>query len=124
MDLGHHIAAIVNDRSAARRAQRDVKHRAVLRDVDVVAPEHGLDALPQPRFLGKPKQEGQGFVGDPVLGIVEIDSGCLDREPVAALAILGEELPEVDVLHRLVVLLQRRPGRSPAQELERSSIAS
>ena len=38
----------------------------------------------------------QGFVGDPVLGIVEVEPGGLDREPLAALGILGEELPEVE----------------------------
>jgi hypothetical protein len=87
-------------------APRDVKHRALFRDVDLVAAEHGVDTIAQPRLFGKLKQQFQGFVGDPVLGIVEIDSRGLDRHPLAALAILVEELPEVDTPHRLVVLLQ------------------
>ena len=51
----------------------------------------------KPRLLGELEQQAQGFVGDAVLGIVEIDSGGLDREPLAALGILGEELPQMDV---------------------------
>src|SRR5262249_9707546 len=115
MHRGYHIASVVNDGSAAWRSQRDVKHGAVLRDVDGVAPEHRLDAVSQSRLLGKPKQECQGFVGNPVLGIVKVDSGCLDREPVTAFAIPGKELPQVHVLYGLVVPLQRRPGGPSAQ---------
>ena len=96
MDLRHNIMAIVDDGSIARRPQRDVKHRAVLRDVDVVAPEHGVDAVSQAGLLGKLQQQPYGFVRDPVLGIVEIDSGRLDRQPLPAVGILGKELPEVD----------------------------
>ena len=115
MDLGHHILAVVDDGSAPRRAQGDVKHRALLRGVDLVAAEHGVDVIPQAQFLGKLKQQSQGLVGDPVLGIVEIESGGLDRQPLPALAILGEELPEMDTLDLLVVLLQRRPGGAQVQ---------
>ena len=75
----------MNDRRAARRAQRDVQHRALLGDVDLVAAEHRLDALAQPGLLGQLQQQPQGLVGDPVLRIVEIDAGRLDREPLAAL---------------------------------------
>ena len=105
MNLGHHILAVVEDGSAARRAQGDMKHCALLGRVDLVAAEHGVDVLAQARFLGQLKQQSQSFVGDAVLGIVEIDSGGLDRQPLPTLAILGEELPEVDTLHLLVVLL-------------------
>src|SRR5258708_20083588 len=115
MDLGHHILAVMHDRSALRRAQGDVKHRAVLRDVDLVAPEHGVDAVPQPRFLRKLKQQFQGFVGDPFLGIVRLDPTGLDGQPFPAIVILGKELTEVQALRRLVVRLQQRPGRAHAQ---------
>ena len=60
----------------------------------------------QSRLVGELKQQFQGFVGDAVLGIVEIESRGLDRHPLAALAILGEELLELDTPHLLVVLLQ------------------
>src|SRR5207342_1898319 len=45
----------------------------------------------------------------------EIESRGLDRHPLAARAILGEELLELDALDLLVVLLQQRPGRARAQ---------
>ena len=40
-------------RSLARRAQRDVQHRALLGDVDLLAAEHRLDALAQAARLGQ-----------------------------------------------------------------------
>src|SRR6516165_8621750 len=92
-----------------------MKHRALLRCIDLVAAEHGVDAIPQARLLGKLKQQSHGFVGDPILGIVEIESGGLDHEPLAALAILGEELPEVNTPYLLMVLLQQRPSRAQVQ---------
>ena len=57
VDLGDDVATVVHDRSPARCAQRDVKHSAVLRDVDLVASEHGVDTVPQPRFVGKLQQQ-------------------------------------------------------------------
>ena len=57
VNVGHDIAAIVDDGGVARRAQRDMQHRAVFRDVDFVAAEHGVDALAQPRLLREPQQQ-------------------------------------------------------------------
>ena len=47
----------------------------------------------KPDSLGELQQQPQRLVGDAVLGIVEIEAGGLDREPLAALGIVGEELP-------------------------------
>ena len=115
MNLGHDVLAVMDDRSAARRAQGDVQHRALLGGVDLLAAEHGVDALAQARLLGELQQQGQGFVGDAVLGIVEIDSGGFGHEPLAAPAILGEELPQLGAPDLLVMLLQQRPGRAQVQ---------
>ena len=84
MDLGHHILAVDEDRGAARRAQGHMQHGALLRDVDLVAAEHGVDALAQAGLLGELKQQAQRLVGDPVLGIVEIEPGGFDRQPLPA----------------------------------------
>jgi hypothetical protein len=51
MDLWHDILTIDDDRCASRRAQRYVQHCAVFRDVDFVAPEHGVDPLTQSRLV-------------------------------------------------------------------------
>ena len=72
-----------------------MQHGALLRGVDLLAAEHGVDALAQARLLGELEQQPQGLVGDPVLGVVEIDPGSFDRQLLAALGILGEELAEV-----------------------------
>ena len=79
VDLGDDVATVVHDRTPARRTQRDVKHSAVLRDIDLVASEHGVDSLPQLRFAGKLQQQSYRFIRDPVLGIVEIEPGGFDR---------------------------------------------
>src|SRR4030095_9358 len=93
----------------------DVEHRALLRCVDLLAAEHGVDVLTQARLLGKLEQQGQGFVGDAVLGIVEVDSRGFGHESLAALAILGEELLQAGPPDLLVMLLQQRPGRAQVQ---------
>jgi hypothetical protein len=51
------LAPSDQDRGAARSAQRDVQHGAVLGDVDLLAAEHRVDALAQPRFLGQLHQQ-------------------------------------------------------------------
>ena len=63
VDLGHDVLAVDDDRRVARRAQRDVQHRAVLGDVDLLAAEHGVDALAQARLLGELQQQPHRLVG-------------------------------------------------------------
>ena len=45
MDLRHNVLAVDDDRGVARRPERDMQHGAPLRDVDLVAAEHRVDAL-------------------------------------------------------------------------------
>ena len=90
MDLGHHVDAVDDDRLSLREPEGHVQDGPILGDVDLVAPEHGLGALPQARLLGKLEEEPERFVGDPVLGIVEEQPCGLDREPLAATGVVGE----------------------------------
>ena len=53
VDGRHDVLAVDDDRGAFRRAQRDVQHRAVFRDVDPVAAEHRVDTLAQAALLGE-----------------------------------------------------------------------
>ena len=53
VDVGHDVLAVDHDRRAARGAQGDVQHGPVLGDVDLVAAEHGVDALAQAGLLGQ-----------------------------------------------------------------------
>src|SRR5262249_11414852 len=97
------------------RAQGDVQDRALLRDVDLVAAEHGVDVLAEAGLLGELQQKAERLVGDAVLGIVEVDPGRLDDEPLPALAVVGKELAQMLALDLLIVLLQRCPGGQRAQ---------
>src|SRR5262245_50686632 len=49
VDLRHDVLPVDNDRCAGRSAQRGMKNCAVLRDVDLAAGKHGVDAFPQAR---------------------------------------------------------------------------
>src|SRR5262249_19255680 len=64
-----------------------------------------------PRLLGEPEKESHRFVGDAVLGVVEVEAGGLDRHALAALGILGEELAHVYLRDLLVVGRERLPRR-------------
>ena len=82
--VGHDVLAVDDDRRAARRAQRDVQHGAVLGDVDLVAAEHRVDALAQAGLVGQLQQQPQRLVGDAILRVVEVDAGGLGGQPLAA----------------------------------------
>ena len=54
---GHHVLAVDDDRCAFRRAQGHVQDGAVLRDVDLLAAEHGVDPRSQAGLLGQLNEE-------------------------------------------------------------------
>ena len=109
MHLGDDVHAVDDDRALARRAQRDVQHRAILRDVDPLPPEHGFDALVQPALTGELHQQPHRLVGDPVLGVVEKQPLGLGRQPLAAAGIVGKQLTQVHVAGAGVMPLQLAP---------------
>ena len=47
VDRRDDVLAVDDDRASLRRAQRDVQHGALLRDVDLLAAEHRVDPRPQ-----------------------------------------------------------------------------
>src|SRR5262249_43615746 len=51
MDLRNNVLAIDNDGSPFQRAECHMKNGTVFRYVDLVAPEHGVDPLTQPRLI-------------------------------------------------------------------------
>ena len=53
VNLGHDVLAVNDDRRRSRRAQGHVQNGTVLRDVDLVTPEHGVDSLAQAAFPGQ-----------------------------------------------------------------------
>src|SRR5262249_32460797 len=94
---------------AFRRSQRDVQHSPVLRDVDLLAREHGVDARPESRPFRQGDEEPERLVGDAVLGVVEVQSVDLDGHHLAPFGVLGAELGGVGVLDLVVVLLECPP---------------
>ncbi len=87
VDLGHDVLAVHDDRRPSRRAQSDVQDGALLRDVDLLAAEHGVDARAQTGLLGQLHKEREGLVGDPVLRVVE--DRCRRPRPSAARRVRG-----------------------------------
>ncbi len=109
VDLRHDVLAVHDDRRAARGAQGHVQDGAVLRDVDLLAAEHGVDALAQAGFLGQLQSSVSVFVRDAILRVIEIDADRFGRQALAACRVVGEERAEMQLSNRLVVGLERLP---------------
>ncbi len=101
MDLGHNVLAIDQDRLPSRRAQRDVQDGPLFGNVDLLAGEHRIDPRAEPGLLGQFQQQSQRFVGNAVLRVVEVESGCLDRQALAALGVLSKELAQMQAVDLL-----------------------
>jgi hypothetical protein len=108
--LRHHVLAVDEDGAVAAVAERDVQHRALLGDVDLVAGEHPVALLLHPLLTGKRKEKPQRLGGDSMFRIVDEQIGEPLREAIEALRILREERAHLHIAHLFVVLLQRDPG--------------
>ena len=93
--LPHHVGAVHDQRCGPRHAQRHVQHGPVLGHVDVLAAEHGVPPLRHAGLAGQLDQQPHGLVGDPVLGVVQVEPGRLRGQPLAPPGIRGEQLPQV-----------------------------
>ena len=109
VDLRHHVLAIDDDGCSSRRAQGHVQDGAVFRDVDLLAPEHGVDPLAQAGFLGQLQEELEGFVGDAILRVVQVEAQRLGRHALAALGIVREELAQMQLADLLIVSFEGLP---------------
>ena len=92
-----------------------MEHGPVLGGVDLVAPEHGLDVLFQVRLVGEVQEQMEGLVREAVLGIVQVEPRPFADHPLPAIRRPGEQLPQVQVLHFLVVRSQGLPGGTLGQ---------
>jgi hypothetical protein len=108
--LGHDVLTVDDDRCAARRAQGHVQDGTVFRDVDLLPPEHGVDAHAQVGFLCQLQEELEGFVSDAVLRVIQGEAHSLDRHALAACGIIREELAEVYFPDLLMVGCEGLPG--------------
>ena len=59
--------------------------------------EHRVDPLAEAGALGQGDEQPQRLVGDAVLGVVEVEVAGLERQALAAVGVLGEQVAQVDV---------------------------
>ena len=112
VDLGHHVLAVHHDRCPSRRAQRHVQDRSVFRDVDLLASKHGVDPRSQAAFLRQLEEQLEGFVGDAILRVIEVEAHGLGRQALAAFGIVGEELSQMQFSDLLIVGFEGLPCRA------------
>ena len=92
--LGDHVDTVDHELGVPGHPQRDVEHRSILGDVDVLAREHRVAALGDTRVRGESQQQRHRLVGDEVLGVVEVEIAGFGGEPVPSVVIGGEQVPQ------------------------------
>ena len=112
VDPGHHVLAVHGDDGSLRGAQGDVEDGPVLRHIDFVAPEHGVNPGSQAGGLGQLQQQLEGFVGEAILGVIQVKARGLGGHPLAAAGIVPKEFPEMQLPNLLIVGFQGLPGRA------------
>ena len=108
---GDHVSAVHLDGRVARRSQCHVQDGAVLRAVDFLPVEHGLDAAPQAGFFGELEQKTQRFAGHAILGVVEEDPRRLGRHAFAAPRVVREQRSKMQCAGPVPMRLERPPRR-------------
>src|SRR5262249_32603915 len=93
-------------------AERHMKHGAILRAIDPLAAEHGIDPLPQPGFIRELNQKLQRFIGDPVLGVIEIDTRRVQGQTPTPVPIFREQISQMPSPYLLAMYAKTLPGRT------------
>src|ERR1700734_3413654 len=118
MNRRHDILAVQNDRLTLRRAQRNMQHSPVLRNVDLVPTEHRIDLLAQTRFLGQLDQQLQRLVGNAILRVVEKNSTRLRSKTLTASRIRFKQLTQMFLPNLLKMGLKGLPRWAFAERYE------
>ena len=111
LNLGHDVLAIHDDGGSRRRAKGHMQGRPVFGLVDLLAPEHGIDAGAQARLLREAGQQIERFAGDTVLRVIQEDARGLGGQPPAAFRIAREEGSQRYVAHLPLMIFQGLPCR-------------
>ena len=110
VDLGNHVLAVHDDGSPFRCAEGHVQDRPVLRDVDLLAAEHGVDPLTQAGFLGQLHEQLERFVGDAVLGVIQVEAPPPRRSNARRAGVVRKERSRrCSSRHLLVVIFEGLP---------------
>ena len=112
MHLRHHVLAVHNNGLPFGGAQGHVQNGPLLGNIDLLPPEHGIDAGTQTGFLRQLQEELNRLVGDAVLGVIEVDADGLGGQALPALGIFGEELPKMQLPDFQVMGFEGLPCRA------------
>ena len=105
------VAPIHRNGRPARRPQRRMEHGPVFGAVDLLALEHGVNPLPQAGFVRELQQELHRLAGDAVLRVIEINARRFGGQALAALAVIREQIAQVQRARLLTMGLEALPGR-------------
>ena len=86
--VGHNVLAVHSEGGALGRAERSVCHGAVLRDVEVLAAEHGGNLALKACGAGKVVELAHGLDSDPLAAVVKHDAGVLCKHGDAPVLVL------------------------------------
>ena len=112
MNAGHHVFAVHHDLGANRCPKGRVQHGTFFGDVDFFPSEHGINPVLETAFPRQIQKQFNGFIGDTVLGKIQINARCFSGHPLAAAGISLKEFAEMEIPDPIMVLFQGLPCRS------------
>ena len=86
-----------------------MQDRAVFRNVDFVAAEHGLDAPAESAVLRQPEEQFQGLPGYAIFRVIQVQADRFDRHALAAGGILRKKLAQMQLTDLLIVTCKALP---------------
>ena len=110
MHIWHHVVAIEKDFLRLGGPQGHMQHRPALRRVDPLAAKHRLSPFGHPARAGELHEELLRLVGEPLFGIVEVETAGFGGQPRAAIRVGLEQFPQRRPAKGLCVCRQRLPG--------------
>jgi len=76
MDVADYVFAVHLNFGSARRTQGYVQNRALLGDVDLFTAKHGVATFRHTALPCQFKQPAHGFIRDPILGIIQVQTSA------------------------------------------------
>ena len=118
VDFRHHIFSVHENGFTFRRAQSDVQHGAVFRDVDLCAAEHRVHFPAQAGFPGQLQEQLERLVGDEFLEKSRTSSG-FGSESLAAFGVFSEQFSQGQFLDLCVMRGEGFPSRALGEWFDR-----
>jgi hypothetical protein len=87
-----------------------MQHGPVFGPVNLVAPEHGVDPLPQPGFLRKLEEELDRLARDAILRVIEVNARRFGRQTLAALRVIREQISQMQPAGLFTMNFEVLPG--------------